>query len=102
MKLFTVHDSKAEAFIVPFYERTTGLAVRAFTQAANEPDHQFNKFPSDYTLFELGNFDELTAEIEMLATPKALGLAVNFIEHTTPATPIHRTEQPRGVIAGGD
>lgn len=105
MKLFTVHDSKAEAFIVPFYERTTGLAVRAFTAAANEDGHQFNRFPGDYTLFELGEFNELTAGIEMLRTPKSLGLAVNFVEQPKlPGTPVPlrmaEIGEP-GDIAGG-
>lgn len=107
MKLFTVYDSKAEAYLVPFYERTTGLAIRAFSSASNEKEHQFNRFPADYTLFELGEFDELTAEIKVLKTPTSLGLAINFLEQPElPGTPVplqlaSQLGKP-GDIAGGE
>lgn len=87
MKIFTIYDSKAEAFLPPFYERSTGLAVRAFEDAANNSEHQFNKYPSDYTLFELGEFNETTAEFTHLKAHINLGLAVIFI-HEAPVSPI--------------
>lgn len=95
MKIFTIYDSKAEAFISPFYERSTGLAIRAFEDACNTPEHQFNKYPEDYTLFELGEFNELTAGFELKDSPQSLGLAMLFIRPDLPTG-------PRGVISGGD
>ena len=62
MKIFSVHDAKAEAYLPPFYMRTTGEAERAFSANVKDTSTQFSQFPSDYTLVELGTFDEDTAQ----------------------------------------
>lgn len=79
LKLFSVYDSQTESFIQPFYSLTTASAIRSFTQAANDADHQFKQFGADFTLFELGEFDQSTAKFTLLPTPKSLGLALQFI-----------------------
>lgn len=83
MKIFNVHDSKAQAYLRPFFEKTAGLAVRAFETAARDTEHAFNKYPGDYTLFEVGNHDEETGIITGLATHINLGKALDYIGDTT-------------------
>lgn len=78
-KLFSVYDSKAEAFIQPFFSPTTGTAIRSFESACNEASHDFNKHAGDYTLFEIGEFDHDSAKLETLDTPHNLGIALTFI-----------------------
>lgn len=100
LKIFAVHDSKAEAFMTPFFQLTTGLAIRSFQAAVNEEGHEFQKYASDYTLFEVGEFDSSSGEVTTLPTPQSLGLALQFI-HNVPAVPeLELTKL--GVIAGGD
>ncbi len=79
LKMFSVYDSKAEAYTPPFYEKTMGLAVRAFQETCNLADHPFNKYPEDYTLFSVGDFDDQNAKIELYATPVPVGKAIEFI-----------------------
>lgn len=55
--IMSVHDSKAGAFISPFFTPTVAVGLRSFGQAVNDPETNFYKFPGDYTLFELGSFD---------------------------------------------
>lgn len=78
MKMFTVFDSKAEAYLPPFYLSTRGQAIRAFSDSANDPGHAFNKHPSDYTLFMIGEFDDQDCGIELLQAKASLGLALEF------------------------
>lgn len=80
LKIFSVHDSKAEAFVQPFYSATTGTAVRSFEQAVNTSDHDFHKFAGDYSLFELGSFDQAKGTFEILDSPINLGLAITYIK----------------------
>jgi hypothetical protein len=40
------------------------LAVRIFTQCANNEEHQFGSHPEDYTLHFLGDFDAETGTLE--------------------------------------
>jgi len=64
----------------PFYFKTAGQATRAFEESCNDPQHQFNKHPEDFTLFELGTYDDNTAAFESGATPYALGKALEYIK----------------------
>lgn len=79
-KLFTVFDSKAEIFLPPFFVPTLGIAKRAFIDCINSPDHQFGKHPSDYTLFQLGNFNDADGMMEEPYTKKSIGNGVEFLD----------------------
>lgn len=57
-EMYTVFDKAVRAYLPPFYCRSRGEALRSFTAAVNEKDHQFNKYVSDYTLYFVGTFDD--------------------------------------------
>ncbi len=77
MLAFTVYDSKAEVFAKPFFEVTRGSAIRAFSDAVNEPGHVFNKHADDFTLYECGAFDDALGKFEP-AEPTTLGTAMIY------------------------
>ena len=79
LKIFTVYDSKAEAYLQPFFTSTISLAVRQFTEALNDPNHQFHKYKSDYTLFALGNYDDTTGTFDTDA-PVSIGNGLEFVK----------------------
>lgn len=76
LKVFTVYDEKAEAYLTPFYLQKEGQAIRAISDCVNDVNHAFCRNASDYTLFCLGTFDEDTAEFK--AEKKSLGNLVEF------------------------
>lgn len=78
MKIFSIHDSKAEAYLAPIYFKTPAEAIRAFSTACEDTSTSFYKYPSDYTLVELGEFDEVTASICTHNTPRILSNASEF------------------------
>lgn len=78
-KIYTVHDVKAGAYLPPYYAHTRGMAARSFEDACNDETHQFHKHPADYTLFEIGTFDDAICEIKMLKNAEPLGKALDFI-----------------------
>lgn len=59
MKQFSIKDSKAEAYLPPFLAITTGVAMRIFQNAVMKEGTDFMKYAADYTLFEIGEWDEL-------------------------------------------
>ena len=79
-KIFSIRDSKAEAFNTPIFLATEGQAIRMFDYMCNKPDSTIAMHPEDYTLFALGEFNDITGLVEALPTPKSLGLAVEFIK----------------------
>lgn len=78
LKIFSVYDSKAEAYLPPFFVGSTGLAVRMFSQAAQDSSHQFCKHASDFTLFELGVWDDEHSAFVIASAPRPLGTALDF------------------------
>jgi len=78
LQIFTVYDSKAEAFLAPFFLKARGQAIRSFTDTCNDPEHAFYKHPSDYTLFALGEYDDAQAAFEIYEAPVGLGVAIEF------------------------
>lgn len=80
MKIYTIRDSKAEFYGQPFFSRTNGDAIRQFTQVLNDtsnPNNLAAKYPADYSLFEIGEFDDETGKIKAIA-PNHLGGGVDF------------------------
>lgn len=79
LQIFSVYDSKVEAYIAPFYGLTIGSALRDFEVQCNDAASNFNRHPEDYTIFHLGSFEMSTGKFEILPTPHSLGLAITFI-----------------------
>lgn len=71
-QVFTAYDNKTKAFLPPFQLRTSEEAIRGFTEVCNTQDHQFQKYPEDYSLYLLGEFDDNTGRYENEQEPKLL------------------------------
>lgn len=77
--VFSIYDEKAQAFLPPFVLPKTAMAVRTFSDCVNSSDHQFSLHPQDYTLFNLGIWDDETGEYT-IDQKKALHNGVELIE----------------------
>lgn len=84
LHLFSIYDSKAEAFIQPFFSPNQAVAQRSFSIACSDPEHAFHIHPGDYTLFSLGTFEHDDASFAIYPTPINLGLAITFIRDDPP------------------
>lgn len=76
--LFSVWDSAAARYLDPFCAPTIEFALRGFREAVNTEGHQFNKFPEDYTLFHVGEFDPVSGEVSRTGFT-SLGVAITMI-----------------------
>ena len=56
--------------------RSKGEAIRAFSNTVNSPESQFSKHPGDYTLFEIGEYDEETGTLIPHQSKISLGCAI--------------------------
>lgn len=79
-QVFTVYDSAAKRFLQPFFAETVEVACRMFRALVNKGDHQFSRFPEDYTLFHIGDFNAESGLIVPLTTPHSLGVALTFMD----------------------
>lgn len=77
LKMFSVYDSKTEAYAAPFFFNSRGQAIRQFGDLANDPNSSLCKHAEDFTLFELGSFDDSNAMV-LVTTHVNLGKAIEF------------------------
>jgi len=78
--IYSVFDTKAQKFGVPFFQQNDVIAVRSFTRAVNDPSTDLNAFPSDFALYNLGEFDDQTASLQVNPQPQLVCSALNVKE----------------------
>jgi len=79
-KVFAIYDCKAKAFLTPFFARNSAIALRMFERGANEENTDFHRFAADYTLFEIGEWNETEGELLMYQAKVSLGVAIEFLK----------------------
>lgn len=81
MRMYSIRDSKAEIFNMPFYKHTHGEAERDFQRLVNSDDQSnIKSFPEDYDLYYIGLYDDQTGKIEPLDTPQHIVKAVQLVK----------------------
>lgn len=78
--IFSVYDSKANAFLQPFFCVNRAVALRSFMQAAQDERHDFHRFAADFALFEIGEWDPVSGKFECFEKFENLGLASQYLE----------------------
>lgn len=53
-----IFDRASQSFDRPWFAPAIGQAIRAFSDAINDPQHPMHKHPDDYDLWHLGTFDD--------------------------------------------
>jgi hypothetical protein len=82
MKMFSLWDSKAEAYSNPQYFRTEGEAIRSAAKAANA-EGEIGENPGDFVLFEVGSFDWSSGVVEG-CPPRQIVCLIELVESSTP------------------
>lgn len=84
--LFSVLDVKAETYSAPFVAPTKASALRQFLDLAEKEGHPFSAHPADYSLYYLGEFDDNTGQIVLLAEYERLGNAYELLRPSRSAS----------------
>lgn len=80
LKAFSIYDTKALAYGVPFFMSSVGQATRAFADLSNDPQSMVFKHPTDFVLFEIGEFNDSDGVICSVSPYRNLGLGSDFKE----------------------
>nr|UXQ88114.1 MAG: nonstructural protein [Microvirus sp.] len=78
MKIYVIFDSKIEAYHNPFFAQADREALTMIYETAKDPKTTFNKYPEDYTLFYIGNYNQLEGTIEPSNVQTSLGSVLNI------------------------
>jgi hypothetical protein len=83
MKMYSVYDSKAQAYQRPFIMRNSGEALRAFGTWANDPKGMLCTHAEDFVLYEIAEFDENTGNVLPHKNHSSLGKAIEYKRQET-------------------
>lgn len=93
LKIYCIYDSKGENFgKQPHFFENRADSIRAFQQAVNDPQSMWSKYPADYTLFEIGEWDQMEGVITMYETKMSLGLALEYKNKPATETPLFENQ----------
>lgn len=83
LQLFTIRDSKAEAFNRPFTSQNPAMAMREIQTAVNGADNSMKTYAEDFDLFLIGDFEESSGEIKPLAPPHHVCCILDLVNKET-------------------
>lgn len=92
MKLFAIKDMKSQTFFRPTVSPTIADALRNFEIVSNEGESMISRFPNDFRLFHVGDFDVETGRLKALDNLSDLGSASDFKRRAEP-TPMFQSQQ---------
>lgn len=69
LHVYSLYDMKVETFGRPIAVAHVGQLMRELESAVRSGEDQIGKYPSDFRLFELGEFDDHTGVFTVLALP---------------------------------
>ncbi len=63
VQVYAIYDSCSGLYEKPFFHTADDVVRREFQDVCIAADHPINKHPEHYSLWRLGNFDNLTGKI---------------------------------------
>jgi len=79
LKIFSIRDQKSEVFNQPFLKKTHGEAERDFRSVVNDDKSTINKYPEDFDLYYIGDYDDNSGKLMPLDTPQHVIKAISCL-----------------------
>ena len=79
-ELYAIHDNKASFFMTPWPCRNVGIARREFASACANPETAIGKFPADFVLYHVGEYDDHDASVKSLTPPVRICDGVEILQ----------------------
>lgn len=78
LNAYSLYDSKAVLYSQPWFLINDAFAIRAVVQLAREPGTSIHDYPTDFSLFHLGTFDDTLGGLTSV-NPRNLGLVSTLL-----------------------
>jgi len=64
VKIYSVYDKKMMQYMPVWVARTDGAAIRVFSDEVKRSDSQMHAHPEDFSLWRVGEFDDICGVVE--------------------------------------
>lgn len=68
-EMFSIFDTKVQAFHQPMFFRSKGECLRALGDAVNDPKSDLGRHAADYVLHRVGNWDDTNGVLQSRIEP---------------------------------
>lgn len=82
LNIYSIYDSAAKSYATPFFMPNDGLAIRAFSDNANDGESVISKHPDQFVLYKIGQYNDQTAKLDHYDPLVNLGIAATFKTET--------------------
>lgn len=85
LRLYSIYDTKAEQFSPPQVYHNDMLALRAFEGIVNDDKMLIKKYPEDFSLYYIGNFNDsdgryYVENCDESRIPVMVGRAIEYVQ----------------------
>lgn len=80
LKIFAIFDKKALSYSQPCYFHNKSLALRAFSELVNDQKSDPSKYPADFSIWMLGEWDPQQGVITPFNKPEFVEEASNCVQ----------------------
>lgn len=95
-QVFAIRDSKVGYFGPPMILRSTGEAIRVFTDACQDQKSQLSRHPEDFSLHLIGEYDEVKGQM-IPQSHVSFGSGTSFIPRPV-VDPAMSVKAPNGEV----
>lgn len=78
MYVIAIRDRAADVYGQPIFVANLGGAIRSFGDEVNNPESNIAKHPEDFDLFEIGSYDDSTAQLVSIL-PRQLAVGKDLV-----------------------
>jgi len=96
VRMYAIYDSKAAAYLQPFFCANNAIAFRNIGRAVKNPQSPFAEFPADFNLFCLAAFDDVSGKLEPFKAPENLGNFLQFLSVNDSSSQPQAVQLPLG------
>lgn len=80
LKVFAPYDSKISTWLQPMFFQHTGQAERTWKELCSNADSFLAKHPQDFTLYQIGEFDDDTAALSSITPVQVMSAAQAMLD----------------------
>lgn len=87
-KIYSLYDSKGDHYgTQPITYAFRADAVREFARAANDPKTAVGQYPADFSLYEIGEWDQREGKITLYDKKLLIASALEYKSQEVPPSP---------------
>lgn len=102
MYLYSVYDKKACFFASPFCVEREVMAERFFNELVCDPQSTISKYPDDFALYYLGEYDSSTGVVQCSDVPRFRFEAREYVKPSADAARVADSAAKATVPAAGE